>query len=381
MFTNPENSYCVSYSVIIPNEGRAILLKRLLKSLRCAVVPINTEIEIIVVDSSELIVGNEIQEICREFDVLYLLGSHNVRQKRNHGARHSQHDYLLFLDSDCEASKDLFFAYTRFIQSNPDLDGILAAAGPTVFRGEEKYFTKVINDSSLLTPFKAPCDQGILLWTTTSNFLVSKMAFNKIHGFCEDFPFRLGGDDTDFGLRLHQAGCNIKTEPDAVVYHSWQTWASPLPVMKRSFRWGWMHAVLLKKHKSFRRWAPPGLPVYFFSCLMFSIIAAFSGRLVTLFMPLIFLLLAVVFHALFSAIQSVSFRKVFLTDLILALVECPFGFGKVVGSIANRSFTGIFYKIGIDDSEMNYSFSEMVNDLWSNNISLLIAIVIMVFFV
>lgn len=369
------------YSVIIPIEGRSSLLKKLLESLQSTIISDNIEFEVLVVDSSDSQTTTEIQAICKEYEALYYSGSRNVRQKRNQGVRNAKYPYLLFLDSDCEASLNLFIAYTDFIQNNIFQSEILAAAGPTQFQGSETFFTKIMSESSLLSPFRMPENKGNLLWTTTSNFLVSKKAFELAGGFNEDFPFRLGGDDTELGLLLYQIGCEIKAIPQAICFHSWQTWVSPISVIRRSFRWGWMQSIILQKHKTFRRWAPPGLPVYFLSCLVFSLLACTSGHWVVLSSSFCFLLLSVILHAVFSAFSKKSFFSALISDLILALVECPFGFGKVIGSLSRGNVSGIFFRIGIDDSDMDTQFSETVNDLWSNNIAILLTIIIIIWIV
>jgi len=61
----------------------------------------------------------------------------SVRRKRNQGARAGRHPFVLFLDSDCEASPTLLSAYAQFIAQEPfERDGVVAA-GPTRFRGGE----------------------------------------------------------------------------------------------------------------------------------------------------------------------------------------------------------------------------------------------------
>ena len=361
----------INYSVVIPLEGRVPFVKRLMASIRNADLPAGTKVEILVLDSSAPPEAEAIQTLCADFGARYLRGSRSVRQKRNQGAAKTHYPYLLFLDSDCEASADLFVAYSYFVRSAEGVEW-LAAAGPTHFRGGETPFTRLIQHSSLLSPFRFPKEEGTLLWATTSNFLVSRKAFELVGGFREDFPWRLGGDDTEFCLRLYEAGGRIRAVPRAVCFHSWQTWSSPLALVRRSFRWGWIQALILQDHKRFRRYAAPGLPVYFLGCLLVSLVATGLGFPAILVVPPVFLFLTIVIHAILSASVGESFGAGFVSDLVLALVECPFGFGKMFGSLSRGTLVGIFYRLGVDDADMDRQFPEMVKDLWSNNIALLL---------
>ena len=223
----------INYSVVVPLEGRVPLVRRLLASIHEADLPIGTEIEILVVDSSPPPEAAAIKALCAEFGVRYLSGSRSVRQKRNQGAAEARHPYLLFLDSDCEASRELFIAYSESVRSAEKADWH-AAAGPTRFSGGETAFTRMVQCSSLLAPFRLPEADGILLWTTTSNFLVARQAFESVGGFRENLPGRLGGDDTEFCLRLYEAGGRIRAVPGAFCYHSWHTWSSPWALIRNS---------------------------------------------------------------------------------------------------------------------------------------------------
>jgi GT2 family glycosyltransferase len=372
-----ENPRSESFSVVIPVEGRAALVERLLASLRQACIPVGVKVEILVVDSSVEPEAKIIRRVCSQYNATYLSGSRSVRRKRNQGAYAARHAYLLFLDSDCKASPQLFAAYAQFIGQEKCGAGLLAA-GPTQFAGDETAFTRLIAGSSLLSPFNLPKTEGEVLWATTSNLLVSKYAFETVAGFEEEFPFRLGGDDTDLCLRLRKAGFKIIAVPDAVCFHSWKTWASPLSVVRRSFRWGWMQSILLCRHSQFRRSEAPGLPVYTLGCLLFSVIGGISGYRLALLAPIVFLMLAIVIHALIAARLSKRRVQAIVTDFALALVECPFGFGKAFGSLRHGNLLGILHRLGVDDSEMDRQFSETVSDLWSNNLALLATIVLLI---
>lgn len=364
------------FSIVIPAHGRADLLLRLLASVEAARQRSAVPVEVLVIDSTPGEGRAPVQAACEQHGARWLSGTLSVRQKRNLGAKHAHHSWFLFLDSDCEASEGLFEAYRRFTIGADA--ALAAAAGPTRFRDGETWFTRLVAHSSLLGPFRTPERPGRILWATTSNLLVSRKVFDTLGGFREDLPFRLGGDDTDFCLRLCQAGGHVESIPDAVCYHSWQTWASPLALLRRSFRWGWVQALLLRDYPRFRRLDGAGFPIYTLGCLLLSVAGASFGQPMFLLLAPLYILLALLMHAGLAALGSNSPARAFLADLMLALVECPFGFGRVLGSLTGGRLTGVFHRLDDNDSAMDQQFPELVRDLWSDNLALLVALVIVV---
>ena len=361
-------------SIVVPVEGREGLVRDLLKSIRECNSPKATQLEIIIVDSSKGEAAHAIAESCCTYNARCLQGDRSVRKKRNVGASEASFDHILFLDSDCTASKDLLVTYEEFIMAQRNHGPCFAGAGPTVFRGEETWFTERLKHSSLLGPFQIMDNGATRLWATTSNLLVSREAFDAARGFPENLPFRLGGDDTDFGLRLAEKDIPLWNVPAARVHHSWKTWQRPLAVMRRSFRWGVMQNYLLAAHPRFRRPAAPDFAVYLTLVIIVAFALLYPAGTGALLLPLVFAASSLAGHALLAGIRNGAFVEGFVTDLVLASVECPFGLGKVWGAIFNHSLRGVFFRLGRDDRDMNFQFPEIVADLWFNNLGLLAAL-------
>lgn len=357
------------FSVVVAAYGRTELLEILLRSLNRSRSDCSASVELIVVDSTPAPELQRIRDACERAGATFIKGPVSVRRKRNLGSSLAKGRWLLFVDSDCEVSQGIFSAYLLAIDSEPML---AVAAGPTVFRGDENRFTQLIKSSSLLSPFHQPAAHGSLLWATTSNLLVKKESFQAVGGFREDFPFRLGGDDTDLCLRLRDRGLSVTAVPNAVTFHSWASWRSVSSVVRRSFRWGWVHSRLLRDHERYRRIDAPGLPVHALACTVIAMVGAVAGRPRLLLLPGLFVAFAVVLHALFVAVRAEKRLFAFMEDLALALVELPFGFGKVAGSLANGSFAGLFLRLDGDDAEMDRGFAETVRCLWSDHIAFLL---------
>ncbi|MCL2646071.1 MAG: glycosyltransferase [Phycisphaerales bacterium] len=356
------------FSTIIASHGRASLLAKLLESLNQAQSSTAANVEILVVDSTPAAEDSTIQEACVRFGATLIKGPLSVRSKRNMGARSATGDWLFFVDSDCEVSPEIFNNYRKAFDTDSEFK---AGAGPTVFRNDETPFTRLIQHSSLLSPFRQPAGTGCLLWATTSNLVVRKDVFDAVGGFREDFPFRLGGDDTDFCLRLHSENHQIRAVPEAICFHSWLTWSRPSLLIRRSFRWGWMHAILLREHPRYRRIDAPGLPVHALACAILACAGAFAGFLWFLLAPVLFIILSIIFHAVFVSVKAASPRRAFIEDLALALVELPFGFGRVVGSLTKFSLLGLFFRLDADNVAAYQMFPETARGLWCDHLAFL----------
>jgi len=360
--------YVPKFSVVIASHGRTELLVRLLESLSRARSLTEAHVEVLVVDSTPEAKASVIQNACAELNAILINGPLSVRCKRNLGASSATGDWLLFVDSDCEVSQDIFNIYWRTFEDNHEF---CAGAGPTVFRGEETPFTRQIQNSSLLSPFRQPTVVKHLLWATTSNLLVRKDVFDTLNGFREKFPFRLGGDDTDFCLRLRDASYQLFAVPEAICFHSWVTWSRPVSVARRSFRWGWMTAILLREHPRYRRIDTPNLPVHTLACFLVAIAGVFTGAIHLLIAPVLFVILAVIFHAFSVSIRADRPISTFIEDITLAFVELPFGFGRIIGSLARFSLVGAFFRLDVDDVGVYKIFPETARSLLCDNFAFL----------
>jgi len=137
-----------------------------------------------------------------------------------------------------------------------------------------------------------------------------------------------------------------------------------------------MHSLLIECHPDFRRIEAPGLPVYTAGMVIVGVVGAVLGRWSCLATPFLFLALSLLLHAVFAGRRTVPFWRSAITDLRLAVVECPFGLGKLAGSVFAGNYHAAWNRLAEGDAEMNRLFPEIVSDLWSNNLALLLALVL-----
>ncbi len=235
-------------SIIIPTWNRSHLVKDLLYSLyeeRKRYTGGATEV--LVIDSSTGAEQASIVQSCQEYEATYFEGDNSVRKKRNKGIRAAQYDYILFIDSDVVAEAGLLDAYHQGYEKNSHLPlgGVL---GYTEFVGEKTFWWKILELTPLVDAFSFARNYPFHSWTIGNNVSFRKDVLEEIGLFEENFPFKLGGDDLDMTYRVTKAGYMIGSAPDAVTYHSRETWNSFRAIHDRAKRWGTMERHICNRH-------------------------------------------------------------------------------------------------------------------------------------
>lgn len=224
-------------SVITPVRGRVPELRAMLASVRAAAATCPVPVEAIVVDDSGPEQARQHRESCRRYDARYLSGPRNVGAKRNLGVRHSRHDVIVFLDSDCRAAPDLLGRYAAGIAAAPA--EVAAIAGPTFPDDYAGLVFRLMRGSALLNDdLERPARVSRLSWATTCNLAVRRGAFEEVGGFSTATLDPVCGEDVDFGLRLTDRGFVIAGDPRAVVRHDGASTGSLPTVLRRLWRYG-----------------------------------------------------------------------------------------------------------------------------------------------
>ncbi len=148
--------------------------------------------------------------------VVTATAEHSPAYARNTGAERASRDWILFLDSDCQAPPDLLDRYfdTEIASGVGALAGAVGpAAGPEGLAagyGAAKSFLN--QDSHLSHPFMPRA--------VAANLLVRRAAFEQVGGFFEGMR---AAEDTDFSWRLQRAGWDLQGRPQAAVAHRYRT--------------------------------------------------------------------------------------------------------------------------------------------------------------
>lgn len=233
-------------SIITATHGRSQLVRVLLESLAVERQSVDFSVEVILVDSSPPDEALVIRAACDKWRAIYQNHPrNNVREKRNLAVALSQYDAILFVDSDCAAEPGLLREHYQSLQVGQKVGGVI---GVTEFVGPNTQIFRVIEKTSLLDAFSYAKRHAVVPWGPTCNISYRKAILTDLGLFDESFPFRLGGDDTDLGLRVTDSGHQIVANPRAMVTHTKTTWNGVDLIASRVFRWGRMHFHLLRKH-------------------------------------------------------------------------------------------------------------------------------------
>jgi glycosyltransferase involved in cell wall biosynthesis len=241
------SEYFPGISVVTPTHGRDDLVQNLLQTLYQARIDADTlAAEVLIIDSSHQEQAHTIQAACLRFDARYIHHpNNNVREKRNIGIEQANYPIILFIDSDCRALPRFLLEHARPYAAGAHVGGVI---GVTRFVGDDSWIWRVIEKTSLLDAFSYAEHHAHVPWGPTCNISFRKDVIAEVGVFDTRFPFRLGGDDTDLGLRVTAANYQIVCNPNAIVEHTRATWSKPDLIARRSFRWGRMHYHLMQKH-------------------------------------------------------------------------------------------------------------------------------------
>lgn len=264
-------------SIVVPTWNRCELVDRLLKSLETARKAYRYgRTEVLIVDSSEGKEKENIEESCRKYHALYIPGDDSVRKKRNKGICTAQYEFILFIDSDVTAEENLINNHmcTYIENESKHLGGTF---GLTEFVGQDNLVWKIIQYSTFLDSFQFAKKFPYQNWTIGNNVMFRRDVLLEVGMFEENFPYKLGADDLEMTYRITHTGYLIRSAPEAVTYHSKDTWKKWKAISERAKRWGSMEYFLRQRHPEIFITCIPKteviLPVAFLVFLLFSIIS------------------------------------------------------------------------------------------------------------
>jgi GT2 family glycosyltransferase len=130
---------------------------------------------------------------------------------RNLGAKLASGDYLLFLDADCIAARDLVERLAaQHAQGRAVVGGSMAI--------ELGNYWVLCDNLLSFTPFLSQAPAGTRPYLPSFNFSISRALFEHIGGFDVRFV-DAAGEDMDLSLRLIAVGHTLYFEPAASVIH------------------------------------------------------------------------------------------------------------------------------------------------------------------
>lgn len=201
--------------IVIPTCDRPDLLRRCLRAVQTEAEP---GVESIVTNDG----GGSLEFLAAEFPgVRFVEGPRRgPAANRNHGARQSRSDWIIFLDDDCEPQPGWLKACREAIRPGTAdlLEGAVEAIGWTGHPLDERV-------ENLL---------GGVFWSC--NLAVRRSVFEKSGGFDEDFK-QAAFEDMELAERLKRLGARTAFVQHARVLH---------PVRRLSLRQLWRRTLMMR---------------------------------------------------------------------------------------------------------------------------------------
>ena len=371
------------FSIVIPTRERCDLVQKLLISLQRAIVQSKIAVEIIVVDDSPQPERDKIAAFCRQYGAQYLSGSPNVSEKRNHGIEKSRGKYILFTDSDCEVSQNIFDEHLKLYDTVTDTTDTAGVLGITKFKGEDTITWKIVSRTMFLDSFSFAETLSKYIdsapWGPCTNLSFRKEVLEKVGKFDTTLPFGsgAGGEDTELGVRINEVGYKIKMNPNAVVFHTRETWSRLGALFKKAFRWGRADFHILKKHPKLGQVAFPS----FFTVLLLIALACSAYILtghsnIAVMIILIWMLSTLLIEAIIKIIRAGERLHLVFSEFMATLLNLAFDAGAVFESLRRGSLSMLYKRIIYIPAMLISEWESEAVRSWSITIGLLLTLIV-----
>ena len=368
----------MNISIVIPTWNREDLVEDLLASIKKARAAYRYgETEVLVVDSSEGLAKESIMKSCETYDARYLYGDNSVRKKRNLGIDEAQYEIIHFIDSDVTVCEDILNIHAQTFLN--DDDPMLAGSfGLTEFVGKRNFWWKIVEHTTYLDSFRFAKMFPYQSWTIGNNVAFKKQVLLEIGKFKENLPFKLGGDDLEMTYRVTKNGYKIKSAPEAVAYHSTETWSHLSAIHNRTKRWGHMEYYIKEAHPELFVNCIPKSDVLFGGAFILNIIMSLILRSKA---PILFTLgwlLLYFFWGYFMECRTKVKNLFFYTAG--KLIHKRYHWYYMIESLKHRDVSCLYKEMSFSIYQSLFMYRGETKKLWAFIITFMVSFLIMAFF-
>jgi cellulose synthase/poly-beta-1,6-N-acetylglucosamine synthase-like glycosyltransferase len=367
-----KNEILKGVSIVIPTRNRVEHVQRLFTSLHKELKAFGESAEVIVVDDSNPKESALITDMCKKYGYEFQFLGGSISEARNYGVRIAKFPIVLFIDSDCEVVPGILREHlTSYIKE--DIGGVL---GLTNFTGDKNWVWKAIEKTPFLTAFSFAKRMEYALWGPCTNISFRKEVIEKAGGFKTEFPFDFSGEDVDIGLRINESGYKIKTNPNAIVNHTRETWSNFRSFCKKIFRWGRTDFHILKEYPNLSSVEFPKFSTVLFILSVLSVIFSLAGFGWEITELLVIWLFCTSIVETFLKSQKSKFTDFSLNYLSFLLIFI-FELGQVFESLKNGSLSMFYKKIVYGKGQLIFEWNGRVVRSWSYILSFVIILFVL----
>ena len=361
-------------TIVTANYNSSKFLKKLLESIQC-----NGEsgypLEVLIVDDSSPVEAETAQDLCYKYGARYLWCQGNVARKRNFGVENASYPIILFTDSDCELSPAAIHEHLKLESTGPEIGAML---GLVEFTGPVNWIWHVVERTGLVGAYSFARRMPYAPWGITANLSVKRTVFQKIGGFDESFLKAPGGEDVDLGLRINDAGYKIVSNPDALIFHTRDTWNTARKMLRRAFAYGRAHYHVIIKHLNRTGYEYPRFAsVFFLISLLLIVRAAITLQWQSLAGCIIFPLAVLLGQAIFVLRSERLGVKELPREIAAHILDLVFECGLIFESLLHLDMRGFWTKMIYAERQLINERPHKIIQSWSLIVGFLVLLILL----
>lgn len=360
-------------SMVIPTYNSSRFLSRLLVTVEKYGRAVDN-VEVLIVDDSFPEEAEATKTLCAQYGARYLWCNGNIARKRNFGIEHASHRVVFFTDSDCELAPSTLLEHLKLQNTSEEIG---AMYGVVEFSGKMNWVWSIVERTGFLGAYSFARRMPYAPWGGTGNLSVKRHVLQEIEGFDETFLRTRGGEDVDLGLRINKAGYKIACNPDAVVYHTRETWNTLGRMLRRVFEYGRAHYHLLVKHADQVGYEYPRLAVVFF---LVGFLLIFRAAITRHWLPLvgcvIYLLSVMAAQAVMVLLAGKQSLKTILKEMVVHGLDLTFEWGILYESLRHLDPRVFWAKMIYAEKQLVHERERKIIQCWSIVIGFLVLLLL-----